>query len=133
MRRVVAYASKKLSSAERTKTAYEEEMLSVLHALKSWRHHLMGPRHFRLVSDNHAVTCLKNQPQLSPQHARRQEKLSDFHFDEKHVPGKGNVVADAINRRPDHTVPSSLLSAQMPPPWGSTALPLPIPTTWLLS
>lgn len=111
VRRVIAYDSKKFSSSERNKTAYEKETLAVLFALRTWRHHLLGPRRFLLQCDNSAVTFLMRQPQLSPQQARWQQTLSEYNYEMRHVPGRDNIAADALSRRPDLQVTAvSLLS-----------------------
>jgi len=101
-RRIIAFDSKKFSPSELNKTAYEKEMLAVLHALRVWRHHLLGDRPFILNCDNSAVTYLSNQPQLSPQQARWQQFLSEYNYEIRHIPGKDNIAADALSRRRDH-------------------------------
>lgn len=105
-RRVVAFESHKFSKEELGKSAYEKEMMAVLHALRVWRHHLLwvkveqGP--FLLQCDNSAVTFLMGQPQLSTQQARWQLYLSEYRFEVVHIRGADNVAADALSRRPDH-------------------------------
>jgi len=101
-RYVIAFDSRKFSGAEQNKTAYEKEMMAVLQALRTWRHHLLGPRSFVLNCDNSAVTFLSNQPQLTPQQARWQQTLSEYNYEIKHISGKTNVAADALSRRRDH-------------------------------
>ena len=100
-RRVIAFESHKFSEAQLHKTAYEKEMLAVLHALRVWRHHLLGPCRFKLRCDNSAVTFLQRQPQLSSQQARWQQFLSEYNYDMEHLAGSDNVAADALSRRPD--------------------------------
>ena len=56
-RRVIAYDSSKFSPQQVNKTAYEKEMLAVLRALDTWRHHLLH-QHFHLLCDNSAVTFI---------------------------------------------------------------------------
>ena len=38
--RPVAFESKKLDRAQRNYSAYERELLAIVHALKTWRHYL---------------------------------------------------------------------------------------------
>jgi len=100
VRYTVAFDSSKFSPSEMNKTAYEKEMMAVLRALRTWRHHLLGER-FTLNCDNSAVTFLSNQPQLSPQQARWQQTLSEYTYNIVHIPGRLNVAADALSRRQD--------------------------------
>ena len=76
-------------------------MLAVVTALKEWRHYLLG-RKFTLYSDNEAVTYFLKQPSLTWRQARWVQTFSEYDFDLHHLPGKDNVAADALNRRPDH-------------------------------
>jgi transposase InsO family protein len=97
--RIVAFTSRKFSPAEAKRHAYEKEFLAVKHALHAWRHHLTDA--FTLRCDNRAITCLQSQPQLSAQQTRWLNFLAPFDYDIIHIPGKLNVVADALSRRPD--------------------------------
>ena len=58
---VIAYESRKLKIHE---TNYDMELAAFIHALKMWRHHLIG-RKFILTTDNKWLKYLLNQPNLN--------------------------------------------------------------------
>ena len=93
----VAFESRKMNPAEQNYPTHERELLAVIHALRTWRHYLLG-RKFIIVSDHHSLKYLQTQPQLSRRQARWLEFLAEFDFEIVHRPGKSNVVADALSR-----------------------------------
>jgi hypothetical protein len=70
----------------------------VIHALKMWRHYIMG-RKFLLLTDNSGVKYMFNQPDLNARQARWLSFLSKFDFKVRDIKGKENKVADALSRR----------------------------------
>eukprot|EP00253_Pinus_taeda_P019879 PITA_19879 len=96
--RVIAYESRKLKEHEQKYSAYDLELATVIHALKMWRHYLMG-RKFLLHTDHHSLTNYFSQPTLNARQARWVDFLSGFDFDIKHLQGKENKVADALSRK----------------------------------
>lgn len=104
-RHVVAYLSKRMKDPERRYEVHEQELLAVVTALKEWRHYLLG-RHFKLYTDNQAVSYFLKQPSLSPRQARWLFTICEYDFDIYHHPGAKNVVADMLSRRPDHAQPA---------------------------
>ena len=93
----VAYESRKMNAAEGNYATHEKELLAVIHALRTWRHYLLG-NSFTVVTDHNSLKYLHTQPNLSRRQARWAEFLAEFEFDFVYRPGKGNVVADALSR-----------------------------------
>lgn len=103
---VIAYHSRKLTPAERNYPVHEQEMLSLIESLKVWRHYLLGSKtHVR--TDNRPNKYLQTKPYLDPKRqARWMETLQEYDVEIEHIPGKDNVVADALSRRPDYFITS---------------------------
>ena len=93
----VAYESRKMNAAEVNYATHERELLAVIHALRTWRHYLLGT-HFIVVTDHNSLKYLQTQPTLLRRQARWSEFLAEFDFEIVYRPGKGNVVADALSR-----------------------------------
>eukprot|EP00253_Pinus_taeda_P020294 PITA_20294 len=96
--KVIAYESRKLKEHEQKYSAYDLELAAVIHALKMWRHYLLG-RKFLLLIDHHSLTNYFSQPTLNARQARWADFLSGFDFDIRHLKGKENRVADALSRK----------------------------------
>ena len=94
--RVVAYESQKLRKRELNCEVHDLEMLAVIHALKHWRHLLLGVK-FELSSDNESLKYIFTQPLLNNCQKRWIQLLSEYDFEIKHVVGKENKVADALS------------------------------------
>lgn len=102
-RRPVAYFSRKLNPAEKRYPTHDKELLAIVRAVEHWRCYLEGSPHpVLLLSDHRSLQHLNTQPHLSDRQARWVEKLSDFEFAIRYVPGSVNVVADALSRRTDY-------------------------------
>ncbi|MCO5606461.1 hypothetical protein L7F22_060649 [Adiantum nelumboides] len=97
--RVVAYESRILQGAEKTKQVYEKELQAVIHALLSLKHYLLAAD-FVVQTDHQTLRYFLTQAKLSEKHMRWANILSMFHFQIGHVEGKKNVVADALSRKP---------------------------------
>ena len=93
----VVYESRKMNAAEVNYATHERELLAIIHALRTWRHDLLG-NHFIVVTDHNSLKYLPTQPTLSRRQARWSEFLPEFDFEIVYRPGKGNVVVDALSR-----------------------------------
>ncbi|GBG62572.1 hypothetical protein CBR_g31209 [Chara braunii] len=98
----VEYFSKKVSVVHSIHDARKKELLAFVHALKRWRHFLLGRRQFRWVMDNNPLVFYKSQDTVNSTIARWMTFIDQFNFFPDHIPGKSNRFADALSRRPDH-------------------------------
>jgi hypothetical protein len=95
---MICYESQKLKEHERNYVTHDLELAAIVHALKMWRHYIMG-RKFLQLTDNSGVKYLFNQPYLNARQARWLAFLSEFNFEVRHIKGKENKVEDALSRR----------------------------------
>ncbi|GBG58605.1 hypothetical protein CBR_g6 [Chara braunii] len=98
----VEYFSKKVSVVHSIDDARKKELLAFVHALKRWRHFLLGRSQFRWVTDNNPLVFYKTQDTVNSTIARWMVFIDQFDFFPDHIPGKSNRFADALSRRPDH-------------------------------
>ena len=103
----IAFMSHRMTSAQMNYPVHEQELLALMDSLKEWRHYLHGQR-FTVYTDHISLKYLQTQPKLSRRQIRWSQELADYDYDIFHKPGKENVVADALSRRPDHRPISSL-------------------------
>ena len=96
--KVIAYESRKLKDHEQKYSSYDLELTAVVHALRVWRHYLLGKR-FVLKTDHSSLTNYFKQADLNSRQARWNAFLSEFDMDIQHVKGKENRVADALSRK----------------------------------
>lgn len=104
----VAYFSAKMSGAERNYDVREQEFMALMRACLHWRHYLHGTQPFTLLTDHDSLKYHKSMPNLTGRLARWVEKMAEFDYKLQHIPGKDNVVADALSRRADHAEVNAL-------------------------
>jgi hypothetical protein len=102
-RRVIAYESRKMIPAEINYPVHDQELLSVVHGLRKWRHYLHGGK-VRVITDNWATKFLLTKPELNKRQAGWLDFIQEFNLEIIYRPGKDNTVADALSRRPDYTI-----------------------------
>ncbi|GJM30511.1 MAG: hypothetical protein DHS20C17_31460 [Cyclobacteriaceae bacterium] len=100
----VAYFSKKLLPAETRYMVYEREALAVVKCVKKWHHLIHNNLPITVHCDNKAVTCLLKQNFTNARQARWSCFLQQYNLIFEFIPGKDNVVADAITRQYDLNV-----------------------------
>ena len=99
MERVIAYASRALTKAERKYATTKKELLAMVVYTKHFRHYLLG-KEFVLRTDHNSLWWLHNFQALEGQLARWIEQLANFQYTIIHRPGKLHSNADALSRLP---------------------------------
>jgi hypothetical protein len=95
---VVAYASRQLRKHEEKYPAHDLELVAMVHALKIWRHYIIGKR-CEVYSDHKSLKYKFTQPDSNLRQRRWLELIKDYDLGINYHPGKANVVADALSRR----------------------------------
>ena len=92
---------------EKNYPLYDLELATIVFAFKIWRHYLYGES-FDLFSDHKSLKYLFSHKELNMRQRKWMELLKDYDFSLQYHPGKANVVADALSRKPQ-TVIASLM------------------------
>ena len=95
---LVAYELRKLRIHELNYPTHDLELLAVVHALKLWRHYLLG-RTFELQTDHKSLKWIFTQPDLNMRQQRWVQLFHDYDFTIEYKAGKKNVLADALSRK----------------------------------
>ena len=99
----IAYMSKKMLAAETRYPVHEQELLAIISALTTWRHHLEGTDiPVRIRTDHKSLIHFQQQPMLSGRQTRWLEILSRYNYIIEYMRGIENTAADALSRRIDH-------------------------------
>jgi hypothetical protein len=106
----IAFASHKLTLAERRYGATARELLGMVTVLRRWRHYLVGAPKVYLRTDCKPLTWLLSQKDLLPMHARWLDLFGQYELDISHIPGVKNVVADVASRRADFETFSAVVA-----------------------
>ncbi|KAH7621059.1 putative Transposon Tf2-9 polyprotein [Nannochloris sp. 'desiccata'] len=111
----VAFFSKKLRGAELNYDARTREFLAIKMVAAKWKHYLNNGKTLIFYTDHESLQYLNSQTDLSPKFIRWYGNITSWLGGPpiiRYKPGKENVVADALSRRPDHAL--CALSLVMP-------------------
>ncbi|WVZ93905.1 LOW QUALITY PROTEIN: hypothetical protein U9M48_039855 [Paspalum notatum var. saurae] len=96
--RVVDYASRQLRKHEANYPTHDLELVAVVHALKIWRHYLLGNT-CHIYTDHKSLKYILTQPKLNMRQRRWLELIKDYDLEIHYHTGKVNVVADELSHR----------------------------------
>ncbi|KAE8962646.1 hypothetical protein PF011_g29307 [Phytophthora fragariae] len=100
--RVVSFQSRQLKAAEKNYPVHDKELLEMKYALVKFRVHLLGQKPFVIYTDHASLRTATSSPHLSQRMARWLSFFAECNFTVVYKPGKQNVLADALSRRPDY-------------------------------
>lgn len=110
----VAFISRQLQPAERNWETYDQELLAIVYAFKSWRHYTEGAQHtIQVYTDHNNLRGMRDVQKLNPRQARWAVFLGSFDFDMFHRPGTRNP-ADGPSRRPDYFTENTQVTTLLP-------------------
>ncbi|GJR00981.1 putative reverse transcriptase domain-containing protein, partial [Tanacetum coccineum] len=96
--KVIAYTSRQLKVHKKNYTTHDLELGTVVFALKMWRHYMYGTKCI-VFTDYKSLQHILDQKDLNMRQRRWLELLSDYDCEIRYLPGKENVVVDALSRK----------------------------------
>ena len=95
---VIAFASLQLKKHEVNYPTHDLELVAVVHALKIWRHYLLG-NVCHIYTDHKSLKYIFTQPELNTRQRRWLELIKDYNLEVHYHPGKANFVAGVLSRK----------------------------------
>jgi hypothetical protein len=107
---VIAYASCQLRKHELNYPTHDFELVVLVHALKIWRHSIMGTK-CQVYTDHKSFKYIFTQKDLDLRQCRWLELIKDYDLEIHYHQGKANLVVDALSQK-EHV--HSAIVAQLP-------------------
>jgi ribonuclease HI len=107
---VIAYTSRQLRKHEFNYPTQHLELAAVVHALKIWRHYIMGTK-YQVYTDHKSSKYIFTQKDLNLRQRYWLKLIKDYDLEIHYHPGKTNLVVDALSRK-DHV--HAAIVAQLP-------------------
>jgi ribonuclease HI len=95
---MIACVSHQLWKHELNYPTQDLELAAVVHALKIWRHYIMGTK-CQVYTDHKSLKYIFTQKNLNLRQRRWLELIKDYDLEIHYHPGKANWVADALSRK----------------------------------
>jgi hypothetical protein len=109
--KVITHASRQLRKHEKNYPTHDLELAAVVHALKIWRHYMIGNK-CKIFTDHKSLKCIFTQKELNLRKRRWLELIKDYDSDIQYHPRKANVIADALSRKGQVNSISTYLMSQ---------------------
>ncbi|GFT99448.1 retrovirus-related Pol polyprotein from transposon 297 [Trichonephila clavipes] len=105
----LAFFSRKLTSSEKSYSAYDRELLAIYSAIRHFRY-MLEARDFTVFTDHRPLTYAFRQKsdKCSPRQIRQLDFISQFTTNIVHIPGSDNIAADVLSRVSAITFPSQI-------------------------
>ncbi|GFS65496.1 hypothetical protein TNCV_2468892 [Trichonephila clavipes] len=105
----LAFFSRKLTSFEKSYSAYDRELLAIYSAIRHFRY-MLEARDFTVFTDHKPLTYAFRQKsdKCSPRQIRQLDFISQFTTNIVHIPGSDNIAADVLSRVSAITFPSQI-------------------------
>ncbi|GFS77053.1 transposon Tf2-8 polyprotein [Trichonephila clavipes] len=105
----LAFFSRKLTSSEKSYSAYDRELLAIYSAIRHFRY-MLEARDFTVFTDHKPLTYAfrQNSDKCSPRQIRQLDFISQFTTNIVHIPGSDNIAADVLSRVSAITFPSQI-------------------------
>ncbi|GFX71235.1 transposon Tf2-8 polyprotein [Trichonephila clavipes] len=105
----LAFFSRKLTSSEKSYSAYDRELLAIYSAIRHFRY-MLEARDFTVFTDHKPLTYAFRQKSdnCSPRQIRQLDFISQFTTNIVHIPGSDNIAADVLSRVSAITFPSQI-------------------------
>ena len=95
----LSFFSKTLAPAEKKYSTFGRELLAIYLAVRHFRHAIEGRSPIIFTDHRPLVTAIgSSSDRYSPREVRHLDYVGQFVSDIRHLPGKDNVVADALSR-----------------------------------
>ncbi|GFW57211.1 hypothetical protein TNCV_541271 [Trichonephila clavipes] len=93
----LAFFSRKLTSSEKSYSAYDRELLAIYSAIRHFRY-MLEARDFTVFTDHKLLTYAFRQKsdKCSPRQIRQLDFISQFTTNIVHIPGSDNIAADVL-------------------------------------
>ncbi|KAE8960369.1 hypothetical protein PF007_g22227 [Phytophthora fragariae] len=91
-----------MKPAEKNYPVHDKELLAMRYALIKFRVYLLGEQTFAVYTDHASLRTAMKSPHISQRMARWLSFFAEYNFVVHYKPGKNNILADALSRRPDY-------------------------------
>ncbi|GMF48205.1 unnamed protein product [Phytophthora fragariaefolia] len=91
-----------MKTADKNYPVHDKELIAMRYALIKPRVYLLDEQSFAVYTDHASLRTAMKRPHLSQHMARWLSCFAEYNFVVHYKPGKNNILADALSRRPDY-------------------------------